>query len=117
MKFEWEYLDETTCRARVYLGWIVKSFAGSREECMVFVPDEMSDWKIDYNDPLILNKEIFDMDITGRAKGCLYAEDIITIGDLVKKTKQFLLQIPNFSYHSLKSVEDALSEFNLKLKE
>lgn len=38
MQWEWEVLDETTSRAKVIGGWIIRS-RGSKTESMVFVMD------------------------------------------------------------------------------
>ncbi len=47
MKFEWGHLDGCTSRAAVFGGWLVKSYAGDREECMVFVSDPDHEWEIE----------------------------------------------------------------------
>jgi hypothetical protein len=45
IEWKWEQLDETTWRAQVYGGWIVK-FADKKSVCMEFVSDRDSEWTI-----------------------------------------------------------------------
>lgn len=46
MKFEWTLISNNTVRAKVFGGWIVRSYAGENEECMVFIPDPEHEWRI-----------------------------------------------------------------------
>lgn len=46
LKFEWEYLDWNTCRAKVYGGWLV-SLKVDMGITITFVPDEHHRWEID----------------------------------------------------------------------
>lgn len=43
MKFEWEVLSPSTCRAKVYGGWLIRH-SGIYGESMVFVPDLHHSW-------------------------------------------------------------------------
>lgn len=117
MKFEWETLDDCTQRAKVFNGWIIRSFAGDREECMVFVPDPNHEWmKVNEEEEKILDLLVDDLDITMRTANVLRVEKIHTVRDLIKKSKSYLLLCPNFGRKSLKEVESKLLEYNLKLR-
>ncbi len=45
LKFEWERLDEKTCRSKVIGGWILRSI-NPKSESMVFIPDNEHGWII-----------------------------------------------------------------------
>ena len=45
MKFEWEELTDTTWRAKVIGGWIVRTTSCSGI-AMVFIPDPKHSWEI-----------------------------------------------------------------------
>jgi DNA-directed RNA polymerase subunit alpha len=67
-----------------------------------------------------VNNNFLDRDVsdffTVRTRGCLEAEKIYTINDLINKHEYELKQIPNFGKKSLKEVKDFLSENDLCLK-
>lgn len=65
----------------------------------------------------MLDKPISDIVWTVRTYNCLTAENIKTVGQLVKMTPNQLLKIPNFGRKSLKEVEVELANFDLKLAE
>ena len=46
IKFEWEYLDDETTRAKVIGGWIIRSYDGNCES-MVFVKDPLHVWEFE----------------------------------------------------------------------
>jgi DNA-directed RNA polymerase subunit alpha len=64
----------------------------------------------------ILSTPIGDLALSVRAGNCLEAENIDTIGDLVQKSEEELLQLRNFGRTSLTEVKEKLSELGLRLK-
>ncbi len=62
-----------------------------------------------------LSRPISDLDLSVRASNCLAAENIFTIGELVRLTEAEMLEIRNFGKTSLKEVHKKLSELGLSL--
>jgi len=60
-------------------------------------------------------RPIDDLELTTRSANCLEAEEIYTVGDLIKWNERNLLKIPNFGKKSLKEIKEALHEWGLKL--
>jgi DNA-directed RNA polymerase alpha subunit len=69
---------------------------------------------IEFNDPSNTSK--IDIWFTNRTFNCLKSENISTIRDLVGKTHNDLLKIPNLGRKSLKEIVDELAKHNLNLK-
>lgn len=63
----------------------------------------------------ILDKPIDYLQLTIRAENCLKAETICYIGDLVKKSRHWLLKTPNLGKVTLKEIEDVLKIHGLSL--
>lgn len=63
----------------------------------------------------IANYLITNLDMKDRTVRCLKAENIWTIGDLIKWTEEELLKTPNIGKNSLKEINDFLLKWNLKL--
>jgi len=63
----------------------------------------------------VLDRHIDELDLSVRASNALRNENIIVIGDLVKRTKQELLSIPNLGRVSLAEVEPVLAKLKLHL--
>jgi DNA-directed RNA polymerase subunit alpha len=64
----------------------------------------------------ILAKPIEDMDLTVRSYNCLKREGVATLGDLVQKTEDDLLEIRNFGQKSIDEVKAKLEELGLDLR-
>jgi DNA-directed RNA polymerase subunit alpha len=64
----------------------------------------------------VLAQPIEDMDLTVRSYNCLKREGVATIGDLVQKTEEDLLEIRNFGQKSIDEVKAKLDELGLGLK-
>jgi DNA-directed RNA polymerase subunit alpha len=62
-----------------------------------------------------LVKKIDDLDLTVRSFKCLKSENIIYIGELVKKTENDLLKMPNLGKKSLTEIKNLLADRKLKL--
>lgn len=63
----------------------------------------------------LLSKPIEELDLSVRARNCLDAENLATVGDLVRRTEQDLLKIKNFGKTSLKEIKKKLSDLSLAL--
>ncbi|MCL4557539.1 MAG: DNA-directed RNA polymerase subunit alpha [Deltaproteobacteria bacterium] len=63
----------------------------------------------------LLNKNIDELEFSVRATNCLKNANIKTIGELVLKTEQEILQMKNFGRKSLSEIKDVLSGMGLKL--
>jgi DNA-directed RNA polymerase subunit alpha len=59
---------------------------------------------------------IDDLDLGVRSLNCLKREGIETVGDLMARSEQELMCIPNFGRKSLDEVRERLDENNLKLR-
>ena len=64
----------------------------------------------------VLAKPIEDMDFTVRSYNCLKREGVQTVGDLVQKSEEDLLEIRNFGQKSIDEVKAKLEEMGLGLK-
>ncbi|GAB4140758.1 MAG: DNA-directed RNA polymerase subunit alpha [Planctomycetota bacterium] len=63
----------------------------------------------------LLSKNIDMLELSVRAKNCLDAENVVTLGDLVQMNEQELLKVRNFGKTSLKEVRNKLSALGLSL--
>jgi DNA-directed RNA polymerase alpha subunit len=57
-----------------------------------------------------------NLELGARALNCLKAENIFTLKDLLRKTENELMKIPNMGKLTLKQIKDALVSKKLKLK-
>jgi DNA-directed RNA polymerase subunit alpha len=64
----------------------------------------------------VLAQPIEDMDLTVRSYNCLKREGVQTIGELVQRTEDDLLEIRNFGQKSIDEVKAKLEELGLGLK-
>lgn len=62
-----------------------------------------------------LNIPITELDLSVRASNCLETANILTVGDLVPKTEEQLLEIKNFGKTTLKEVKKKLAQLNLTI--
>jgi DNA-directed RNA polymerase subunit alpha len=63
----------------------------------------------------LLMQPIDDLDLTARAQNCLKAENIYSIGDLIKRTENELLKTPNLGRKSLNEIKKVLMARRLRL--
>jgi DNA-directed RNA polymerase subunit alpha len=64
----------------------------------------------------VLAQPIEDMDLTVRSYNCLKREGVTTVGELVQKTEDDLLEIRNFGQKSIDEVKAKLDEMGLSLR-
>ncbi|MBI4727936.1 MAG: DNA-directed RNA polymerase subunit alpha [Acidobacteria bacterium] len=64
-----------------------------------------------------LAQPIEDMDLSVRSYNCLRREGVQTVGELIQRTEQDLLDIRNFGQKSIDEVKQKLAEMGLALRE
>jgi DNA-directed RNA polymerase subunit alpha len=64
----------------------------------------------------ILGKPVSDLNLSVRARKCMNRLSITTIGELVSRTQDELMEAKNFGVTSLTEVREKLSAMNLKLR-
>jgi len=64
----------------------------------------------------VLLRPIVDLNLSVRARKCMNRLGIQTIGELVRRTADELLECKNFGVTSLKEINEKLSVFNIKLR-
>jgi len=62
-----------------------------------------------------LSMSIAELDLSVRASNCLETAKIATVGDLITKTEEQLLEIKNFGKTTLKEVKKKLSQLNIMI--
>lgn len=65
----------------------------------------------------IKQKPISELDLSVRSNNCLEAEKIFTVGDLMERSEQELLQVRNFGKTSLHEINAKLAELGVSLAE
>lgn len=61
-----------------------------------------------------LLKRVDELELSVRSANCLENDNIIYIGDLVKRTESDMLRTPNFGRKSLNEIKEILAKFNLR---
>jgi DNA-directed RNA polymerase subunit alpha len=64
----------------------------------------------------LLDRPIGDLNLSVRARKCMARLTMNTIGDLLRKTGDDLLECKNFGVTSLNEVREKLAELGLKLR-
>ena len=72
--------------------------------------------KQEINEKRLLARKIDDLELTVRSTNCLKAEEIYTIGELIKWKERELLKTPNLGKKSLREIKEVLQEWGLKLR-
>jgi DNA-directed RNA polymerase subunit alpha len=62
-----------------------------------------------------LNRSVEELELTVRSANCLKAANIKTIGDLIQKSENEMLETKNFGRKSLKEIRDILTRMGLSL--
>ena len=63
-----------------------------------------------------MERPIADLNLSVRARKCMVRLGLNTIGELIRKTGDDLLECKNFGVTSLNEVRDKLTQLNLKLR-
>ena len=72
--------------------------------------------KQEINEKRLLDTKINDLELTVRSMNCLKAEEIYTIGELIKWKERELLKTPNLGKKSLTEIQKALQVWGFKLR-
>jgi len=98
--------DPTDSRARLYLGHAIAGMSMYYDEDLERKEDRLNQ---------ILRIPITDFELSVRARNCLNKMNIMTLGDLVRKTEQELLSYKNFGETSLNEIKEILGSKGLRL--
>lgn len=82
-----------------------------QEEEPTFDPEILSD-----DERALLDRPIADLNLSVRARKCMVRLGLSTIGELVRRTGDDLLECKNFGVTSLNEVREKLTQANLKLR-
>ena len=82
-----------------------------REEDPPYDPESLSD-----DERALLDRPISDLNLSVRARKCMVRLGLTTIGELVRRTGDDLLECKNFGVTSLNEVREKLTQANLKLR-
>lgn len=93
-------------------GLMVGQFAHEKEEEME--PVDLSHLSPD--EQALLERPISDLNLSVRARKCMTRLGLTTIGELVRKSQDDLLECKNFGVTSLNEVREKLTQANLKLR-
>ena len=85
--------------------------AAERQAAEIFEPEMLS-----ADEQAMLAKPVADLNLSVRARKCMIRLGINTIGDLVRRTGDDLLECKNFGVTSLNEVREKLSALSLKLR-
>ncbi len=78
------------------------------------VPVDLSDLSPD--EQAVLERPIADLNLSVRARKCMVRLGMSTLGELIRKTGDDLLECKNFGVTSLNEVREKLTQLNLKLR-
>ncbi len=120
--------DAAVCEAaqiiRTYFGHVVsdlelKTHSEAEEEFVSSVSeaDSFSARKAPSGESEFLSRPVRDLELSIRSENCLLRGGIHTIGDLLQKSRDYLLKIRNLGKISLKEIGDKLDSTGLKLRE
>ena len=96
---------------------LVELFGLARELNVNAEGIEMGPSPVDEQIAESLNLPVEDLNLSVRSYNCLKREGIHTIGELVKRSEQDLLDIRNFGQKSIDEVKDKLTSMGLSLKQ
>ena len=65
----------------------------------------------------VMNKPVSDLNLSVRARKCMNRLGINSLGDLIQRSAEELLESKNFGQTSLQEVKDKLSLLNLRLRD
>lgn len=102
--------DAVACSARIL-----------QEFCRLFInfEDPKVESKDSANDEFAYNQHLFErvdnLELSVRASNCLKNDNIVYVGDLVRKTEAEMMGTPNFGKKSLDEITKVLEKFGLTL--
>ncbi len=79
-------------------------------------PEPIETESLSPDEQAVLLRPVVDLNLSVRARKCMNRLNIETIGDLVRKTQDELLECKNFGVTSLKEIREKLTAFNIKLR-
>lgn len=104
-----EALDMSARMFQDYLNYFIAlsddTFEGIMKPTMPKLEDE------------ILHKDIEDLNFSVRSFNCLRRYGIVSVGDLIQKTEEEIMNLRNFGKKSLDEIKFKLAEYNLLLKQ
>ena len=65
----------------------------------------------------MLGKPVSDLNLSVRARKCMNRLGINTLGDLISRSSDELLEAKNFGQTSLQEVKDKLTQYGLRLRD
>ncbi|MBE6447010.1 MAG: DNA-directed RNA polymerase subunit alpha [Alphaproteobacteria bacterium] len=77
------------------------------------VNDDEKEQKLPFPDTLL--KKVDDLELSVRSMNCLKNDNIVYIGDLVRKSESEMLRTPNFGRKSLNEIKEVLAQMGLYL--
>jgi len=83
-----------------------KSHAPTTYEPEALSPDEQA----------LLSKSIADLNLSVRARKCMVRLNIQTVGELIRRTGDEMLECKNFGVTSLNEVREKLQQYGIKLR-
>lgn len=79
-------------------------------------PEPIETESLSPDEQAVLMRPVTDLNLSVRARKCMNRLNIETIGDLVRKTQDELLECKNFGVTSLKEIREKMTAYNLKLR-
>jgi DNA-directed RNA polymerase subunit alpha len=81
--------------------------------------EEVEEVEVEQDQPLPFNanllRKVEDLELSVRSMNCLKNDNVVYIGDLVRKTEGEMLRTPNFGRKSLNEIKEVLSQMGLYL--
>ncbi len=103
--------DEAVANAARILRDQLKVFAGSVEEVVQVRAEVHADLPFD---PVLL-KRVDELELSVRSANCLKNDNILYIGDLIRKSEGDMLRTPNFGRKSLNEIKEVLTAMGLQM--
>lgn len=80
------------------------------------VPEPVEVETLSPDEQAVLMRPVTDLNLSVRARKCMNRLNIQTIGELVRRTADELLECKNFGVTSLKEIREKLTNYNIKLR-
>lgn len=101
-----EEIKKVLAEKGLHLGMYQTEKRAEASETSQLSPEEQS----------VLQRPVSDLNLSVRARKCMNRLNITTLGELVSRSADELLEIKNFGVTSLKEIRDKLVDFNIRLK-